>query len=259
MSDATHKKIDGSHSKLFKNLNKKMSDHTDDLHEKPTGELKIRLVLEREFHPEVLEDVKSFLELKKRHRRTDEHSEFNWARHIVEHFCEEHDMRVVNESERTRIITIMAPVPILEKFFKVELGLYEYEKDIKNSTHSRVVMGHAEHVSIPHALHGIVHSVIGLRHTPLDPQAVTMKQISEQDAISAAFGKTSQWMAEYYSFPENTTGKGQHIGIIACGGGFEGDEYLEFFKRVGLSNIPKMNVVEIDGVGNNPGENWLYE
>jgi kumamolisin len=70
--------------------------------------------------------------------------------------------------------------------------------------------------------------------------------------VCAAKGVSSSWFAEYYKFPKTFKGKGQHIAIISCGGGYDPKDFLIYFRKAGIRNPPKIKFISLDGMGN-PG------
>jgi kumamolisin len=60
-------------------------------------------------------------------------------------------------------------------------------------------------------------------------------------------------VAELYNFPKDTTGKGQGVAIIELGGGIDMANEKAYYDAHGLK-MPKINVIEIGGAKNKPGD-----
>jgi kumamolisin len=59
-------------------------------------------------------------------------------------------------------------------------------------------------------------------------------------------------LASLYDFPADADGAGQCIGIIELGGGYRGEDLLEYFRSLGLA-APQVTAVRVDGATNQPG------
>ena len=66
---------------------------------------------------------------------------------------------------------------------------------------------------------------------------------------------TSEWFANYYKFPKEYHGKGQHIAIISCGGGYNPADFAVYFKKAGIKKPPKIKFVALGDSGNDAGVN----
>lgn len=220
--------------------------------------MKIRLILERRFSGDALGRL---IKLKNAPKNilqgTDEELEFGLI--LIKQIAKKYGLQIGKVRKRSRMIELTGSIDAFEEFFQVDIDYYGYDTMIKNFDHSKLVLGHEGVAHVPNELHGMVHSIIGLKNAPLDPQVVKSESIMDNRSISAALGKTSKWMAEYYNYPKEVDGTGQHIAIISCGGGFSQEEFDQFFKSAGFGDIPPVRVVSIDEVENDVGKNWMYD
>lgn len=60
-------------------------------------------------------------------------------------------------------------------------------------------------------------------------------------------------VADLYNFPKGTTGSGQGVAVIELGGGIDLANEADYYKAHGLP-MPKINVIEINGAKNSPGD-----
>lgn len=220
--------------------------------------MKIRLVLKTEFSDasmDRLQKLKNSTE--KIVNGSDEELELGVV--LIKQTAEKYGVQIGRVRKQSRIIELLGSIDAFEDFFQVEIDYYGYETLIKNVNHVKVVLGHDGMAHIPNELDGMIHSILGLKNTPLDPQAIRSESLLENPSVSAALGKTSKWMAEYYNYPKEADGKGQHIAVITCGGGFSQADFDQFFQSGGFNDIPPIRVVSVDNVKNEIGTNWLYD
>jgi kumamolisin len=277
LRDKSHKKLSRSNSNFFNSLEKKERKRGQKgnqavnmpaapqapipgmtrIEDEENYQLHIRLVLEEEFSRSVIKRLMDFTgDNSVFHPGSRE--EYKLGATMVAAVAKRYDIHIEKERERSRIITLIGTIDNFERFFDVDIDFYVYHTEIKNCEHSTMTMGHQDYAKIPVELDGIVHSIMGLRNTPIDPQVIKPR-IEINKTISAARGQTSDWMAKYYNFPRGYTGKGQHIGIISCGGGFSQEEFNTFFAAAGMEHMKPIRIVSIDGIQNDAGGNWIYD
>jgi kumamolisin len=100
---------------------------------------------------------------------------------------------------------------------------------------------------VPAALGAVVMGVFGIDNRP---QARPHLRRHAHAAASASF--TPVQVAEAYAFPPGTTGKGQNVGIIELGGGFDTGDLTTYFQGLGI-DAPAVTAVSVDGGQNSPG------
>lgn len=59
-------------------------------------------------------------------------------------------------------------------------------------------------------------------------------------------------VARLYDFPQDLDGSGQRIAIIELGGGFVQQDLLDYFQNLGITPIPTVTSVSVDGAQNSP-------
>jgi kumamolisin len=102
-------------------------------------------------------------------------------------------------------------------------------------------------LTVPAALGEVVMGVFGIDNRP---QARPHLRRGAQAAAGTSF--TPVQVAEAYAFPSGATGKGQTVGIIELGGGFDTGDLNTYFQQLGLT-APSVSAVSVDGGQNSPG------
>ena len=102
-------------------------------------------------------------------------------------------------------------------------------------------------LSVPTALGAVVTGVFGIDNRP---QARPHLRRHAQAAASTSF--TPVQVADAYAFPPGTTGKGQNVGILELGGGFDTGDLTTYFQGLGITP-PSVTAVSVDGGQNSPG------
>ena len=161
----------------------------------------------------------------------------------VEAFAATHGLALAQVNLAARTVALTGRCADFAKAFQVQLGRYEYE--------GGSYRGRTGTVNIPEELNGIVSSVHGLDNRP---QAQTHYRIANNEAapLAAAVSYTALQVAQAYSFPTAVNGKGQTIGIIELGGGFTQSDLQTYFSGLGISPLPPVVAVSVDGGQNQP-------
>jgi kumamolisin len=134
----------------------------------------------------------------------------------------------------------------VEKFsraFKVSLVHYQLEG---KKFRTRVGV-----LQIPRSLEGIILSVDGLTHEPSAKPHVRQAQFQPHDLSSSSQGFSVLDVANRYNFPPDATGKGQTIGIVALGGGYNADEIASYFSQIALTTPVSFSDAQFYGQGTN--------
>ena len=100
-------------------------------------------------------------------------------------------------------------------------------------------------LTVPAHLKEVVTGVFGLDDRP---QART--QVHRAAAAASSF--TPVQIADAYGFPSPATGRGETVGILELGGGFNTSDLQAYFTGLGLS-APVVTAVSVDGGKNAPG------
>ncbi len=102
-------------------------------------------------------------------------------------------------------------------------------------------------LTVPAALGDVVMGVFGIDDRP---QARPHLRRHAQAAAASSF--TPVQVAEAYAFPSGATGKGQTVGIVELGGGFDTGDLTTYFQGLGLT-APSVTAVSVDGGQSSPG------
>ena len=102
-------------------------------------------------------------------------------------------------------------------------------------------------LTVPAALGDVVMGVFGI-----DDRPQAQPQIRRHAQAAAASSFTPVQVAEAYAFPAGTTGKGQTVGILELGGGFDTGDLTTYFEGLGITP-PSVTAVSVDGGQNSPG------
>jgi kumamolisin len=161
----------------------------------------------------------------------------------VERFATAHGLALAQVNLAARTVVLTGRCADCAKAFQVQLARYEYE--------GGSYRGRAGPVNIPEELNGVVHSVHGLDNRP---QAQTHYRVANSAAgpLAAAVSYTALQVAQAYSFPTAVNGQGQTIGIIELGGGFTQSDLQTYFSGLGISPLPTVLAVSVDGAQNQP-------
>ena len=122
------------------------------------------------------------------------------------------------------------------------LGLYQ--------DGARSFVARSGHLHLPADLIGDVVAVKGIdqRCRPLPPLYRPLPGITDAGTDAYLPAET----AALYNFPGHFDGKGQTIGIIALGGGYEETSLQDYFRRTGVNPTGALTAVSVDGTSNNP-------
>jgi kumamolisin len=102
-------------------------------------------------------------------------------------------------------------------------------------------------VTIPAELGGVVHAVLGLDDRP----AASMHlRVHPDPSQAAAF--TPKEIAALYGFPTNVDGAGQVVGILELGGGLNADDLAAYWAELGISPVPSVTAIGVDGAASEP-------
>ncbi len=92
-------------------------------------------------------------------------------------------------------------------------------------------------------------------NAPLPPEAPPPETPPSggQTEPNARRGFMPNEVADAYNFPKESMGKGQAVGIIQLGGGFDAVDNAKYYQQHGLPE-PKVKVIEVGGAKNSPGQ-----
>ena len=162
----------------------------------------------------------------------------------VVQFAADFDLTMGDVSLVRRSIVLIGTVANMNKAFGTQLQMMASE--------SGVFRGRSGQLFVPADLGETITGVFGLDQRP---QAKTHFRMRDDDAGVLAVGDTSYTpaqVAQLYGFPAKGNGKGQTIAIIELGGGFSKADLTAYFGKLGISPVPSVTAVSIDGAPNLP-------
>ena len=100
----------------------------------------------------------------------------------------------------------------------------------------------------------IIRSVHGLDNRPqAKPHFRLAKNTKKaRTAAAAATSYTAVQVAKAYNFPTGANGKGETVGIIELGGGYNQSDLSTYFSNLNISPAPSVVAVSVDGGTNSP-------
>jgi len=165
----------------------------------------------------------------------------------VEGFARRHGLDVVEASLRKRSVVLEGSVRALETAFGVELVDFEHPV--------APYRGHRGPVHVPEELAPLVIGVFGLDNRPVArPHLRSPTRKSRSRPTIPPGAKYPPEVAELYGFPSGVTGKGQAVGIIELGGGYDPEVIRHYFAKSVRRPMPRIVDVPVAGGANRPGK-----
>jgi len=160
---------------------------------------------------------------------------------VVAAFAGEYMLEVEEISHPRRRLVLHGRLADLAKAFKVDFIHLDHEDH-------GVYRSHHGAVQIPADLENVVQAVMGfsVRSHYACPATASVQHAHQHLTDPRAVAKA-------YQFPNNASGHGQTIAIIALGGGFHESDLDAYFQHLNLPK-PKITVVEVGGQKNNPAD-----
>lgn len=157
---------------------------------------------------------------------------------LLTDFAAAHGLTVAGADPARRLVRLSGPAGRMAPAFRVTLHRYHHQ--------GGEFRAHAEALSLPEELAGVVESVLGL-----DTRAIARRRIVWRQATAAQQGFPPNLFATLYGFPAGADGSGQTIALIELGGGFREADTRAAFAAMGLAP-PKVVAVSVDGATNAP-------
>lgn len=154
-----------------------------------------------------------------------------------------HGLRLMEFSVERRSAVLRGPARALQAAFGVELLRYERDGEGHH--------GHAGPVRLPAGLAACVRGVFGLNSRPAARPHLRHGARRRDPAPPDVAHYTADEVARLYDFPAHLDGRGQRIGLIELGGGFEAADLRAYFRRLRLP-VPQIDVVRVNGARNRP-------
>jgi kumamolisin len=175
----------------------------------------------------------------------------------VRHYAKSHNLKVVDSSSSKRSIILSGTAEAMESAFGTKLALYKFA--------GGTYRGREGSLRVPKDIANIIVGVHGLDSRPQFIQhsrTLVTKNISKMRkdlGVPKNFkGYTPPQVAKLYNFPDKNKsgrkldGKGQCIGIVECGGGYDIKELRKYFDHLGIP-MPKITSVLVGDASNSAG------
>jgi len=159
-------------------------------------------------------------------------------------FCQQHNLIV--EPDHPYHLKVKGNASGFNKALMVNMQHFEKENHKYHATTTPI--------KIPTTWKDKVHNILGL-----DTQKIAKPyfHLFKEKDITTTFYPTK--LAQLYNFPTNLDGTNQKIGIIELGGGYNISDINTYFTQLGISTLPKITSVSVDGASNSPGDDADYE
>lgn len=162
---------------------------------------------------------------------------------LIAQFAAQSGLQVARVDLRLRIVRLRGSVAALGHGFGVRLMRF------RRGTVSFFANDRAP--TVPAALHGLIHGVLGLDDYPYFNPHVRADAGFTGDASSdggqpVASGFTPPQIAAFYAFPAGLNGAGQSIGIVELGGGFDAASMQQYFVNDLKLPMPQITPVSVD-------------
>ena len=163
----------------------------------------------------------------------------------VRKFAAANRLAVAQADAARGIVVLSGPVAAFNVAFGVLLQRFEHP--------TGVFRGRTGPVHLSDELKDSVVAVLGLDNRPAAQPYVRHR--SQHDGMRAATGASAGFdpraVAELYGFPPGN-GVGQCIGLIELGGGYRMSDLQAYFTGLGITPLPNVTFVSVDGATNAP-------
>jgi kumamolisin len=159
----------------------------------------------------------------------------------VQAFARTHHLTVVRVDAGRRMVVLGGTLGLLSKAFATKLMVQEAPSGTFRTRSGALY--------VPKELGSIVEGVFGLDDRP----AATPK-LRRRGTHSAGTSYTPTQVAAAYAFPEGADGTGQCIALLELGGGFRPADLQSYFSSLGITLLPSVVAVGVDGATNSPGD-----
>jgi len=164
----------------------------------------------------------------------------------VESFAQAHGLDVVGHDLAHRLVHLAGPAALVAQVLGVQLI---YAADARGAYRTYVGAIH-----LPEQLLPVVKGVFGLDTRPVARPHV---RVQAWPAAAPGWPNTPRpfWPAEVaglYQFPPDATGKGESIAILELGGGYQQQDLVDYFQKIGVP-LPSITNISVAGAGNQPG------
>jgi kumamolisin len=157
-------------------------------------------------------------------------------------FAQQHGLTETGCELHRRVMHLRGTPQQLQQAFGVQLGSYQMPDGgpIKRGCHGKP--------TLPSDVSPAVVAVLGL-----DQRPVARPHFRRLAGAAAAKSYTPLQVGELYGFPANTDGTGQSVAIIELGGGYTASDFSQYMQSLGITKLPKVDVVPVAGGTSQPG------
>lgn len=164
-------------------------------------------------------------------------------------FAREKGLSIVDVDRPARKIVMRGTASAISRAFATELHEYEHQ--------GKRVRGRRGPLHLPKQLADITESILGTDTRKQAESCIrrfnTEKMTFRAEAIQQSY--TLPELKELYDFPKDLDGNGQRIAIIELGGGFRQQDLQDYFQNLGITPMPTVTSVSVDGAQNSPDGN----
>ena len=157
-------------------------------------------------------------------------------------FARDNMLDVVSTDPARRTVVLAGTVERLDAAFGVELRRFEGA----GGSHR----GRTGAVHLPASLANIVEGVFGLDDRPQARPHSCRPQTGAGAAHPQPMSPLT--VGQLYGFPQHLDGSGETVAVIELGGGFESADLATYFHNLGVTPVPTVIAVGVDGAGNSP-------
>ncbi len=164
----------------------------------------------------------------------------------IRQFARENNLQMLERGDETlrRTVTLAGTAAAIEKAFSVELTEFDHPDGSYRS--------HGGLIQMPEDCASVVSGVFGLDNRPVAHPHFRYRGAPHSfGARATSIAYTPAQVARLYSFPQETNGNGQTIGIIELGGGYRTADIREYFQSQGLQ-APAVRSVSVNHANNRP-------
>jgi kumamolisin len=158
-------------------------------------------------------------------------------------FAHQHGLIVASVDAARRAVRLSGPLQAVVEAFGASM-----EGRFQPPGAARSYRARSGPLTVPAELGDIVTGVFGIDDRPQARPQVRRARAGQATATSF----TPVQVAQAYAFPTAATGKGETVGIVELGGGFNPDDLSTYFQGLGLP-APNVTAVSVDGGANSPG------
>jgi kumamolisin len=159
----------------------------------------------------------------------------------IKEFAHEYGLDIVEVKPTQRRVMLRGTAAALSAAFGVYLAHYEHP--------TGSYRGRTGPLHVPEDIAPIVEGVFGLDNRPQVHPHVRILGEEEAKSRAEAGSYTPPQIAQLYNFPTGLDGTGQCIAILEFGGGYDSNDFQNYFKQLGISE-PKITWLPVDGGSN---------